>query len=122
MENRQLSSNIVNTYLSEIERQFSSPLNKIKSVYHYTTEDALYNILKTGEIRFSNIEDMNDPEELNHGWDIIKSYCQNEIKSTTWLNLIQNDFKLNHHVKIYVLSTTDKNDDLQPWGFYSNKC
>ena len=38
-------------------------------LYHYTNEEGLYGILKSGSIRLSDLFYQNDPSELQHGID-----------------------------------------------------
>lgn len=41
-------------------------------LFHYTNEEALFSILDTGQLWFTSIYHMHDPEELNFGFDMAR--------------------------------------------------
>lgn len=44
-----------------------------ESLFHYTNEKAFFNILDSGQLWFTSIYHMDDPEELNFGFDVARS-------------------------------------------------
>ena len=79
--------------------------NIIGSVYHYTTLDTAFEILKNSTIRLFGIAGMNDTSEINY------------VEEILYPNIIP-DIKTN---KTFILSCSiGKNDDLTLWRLYGD--
>lgn len=47
-----------------------------RELYHYTTDAGLYGIMQSGRLRVSDVFTMNDPSEIQHGYDIFFEQAQ----------------------------------------------
>lgn len=112
-------------------------------LYHYTSLEVLKNILENRTIRLTDYRFLNDPKELKFGINIFKNAIPKDatdyhfkIVSKALENLelgITNCLKIENDVIIpavtpnrtnfYILSMTDKRDDLALWNAYGkNGC
>lgn len=117
-------------------------------LYHYTSLEALKSIVENKTIRFTDYRFLNDPDELNIALDNFKEYIkaqiekqpENKAKIDRILNIIE-DIKVGGKITIedtgkvidkgklyafnkkvdswvYILSLTQKSDDLALWTMY----
>ena len=111
-------------------------------LYHYTSLEALKSILENRTIRLTDYRFLNDPKELYFGIDIFKNAIPKDTDEYHFkivlraLNNMENNitycFKIGQNViqafvpnktNFYILSMTDKGDDLALWNAYAkNGC
>ena len=117
-------------------------------LYHYTSIEALKSIVENKTIRLTDYRFLNDPNELNMAMDHFKDYLKFEkgkpslsqerinkiikilehIKAGGKINLVGTDkfiegrkilaYKNEPASYLYILSLTQKNDDLALWTMY----
>lgn len=93
----------------------------IKILYHYTTQQGLFGILKQKSILSSNIFFQNDRNEFYHGITLVKNYLMNKYKiPKKELQLIIDDI-LSHFqwANIFTFSLSEENDLLSQWRGYT---
>lgn len=123
-------------------------LNHIHYVYHYTSNDTLFAILehyrknknkKSLIFRASNIYNLNDPKEMEAGYDVVKSflneYEKEKIPETYWLYEVsckkENEIKCKEDYMVgskgyligtgivpYTVSFSARRDYLPMWSLY----
>jgi hypothetical protein len=92
------------------------------SVYHYTTQQALFNIFQTKTILVGNILQSNDPLEIKCGLDFLKELIQSA--NISGLKKIVNDMVENKYptdLFFFVFSTSQEGDSYQQWINYANR-
>lgn len=92
-----------------------------KHVYHYTTTPVLLEILKHGIIHASNVQFMNDSQEVSHAKDMIERiYTENFLNTNDEFNLIER-MNMFYNVKnVFVVSLSKKDDTLPLWYNYAS--
>lgn len=105
--------------------------------YHYTSVDALFNIVKNHSFRLTNLNSSNDLKELSYDYkEFIKDIeiLIEEEKNDTerdilkfYLKFINNDIKefkkrCSKRNDIYALCLSSKKDNLTHWDRYANNC
>lgn len=91
-------------------------------LYHYTNIDALISILQKKTFWLSNVELMNDKNEINYSLGIIEKALISLNISVSERNLLLSDFlelKKYSALKTYVLSFSLDKDSLILWNNYS---
>lgn len=95
------------------------------TLYHYTGSSGLKGIIENGNFHFTNIWQLNDPSELEHGYAharaIIKDFLEKGLiphdMSDKLEKLIANKQGL---ARFFVGCFSTKNDDLAQWITYAN--
>lgn len=111
-----------------IDEQFSSLTNNIsllETVFHYTSLDSLLKIVENKSLWFTNIGDMNDPEEMEFGQKIIEkiiiSKCARGDEVVQCIKdlgkVLFDDFS---YTPFYLFSCTQENDSYQQWINYGD--
>jgi len=54
-------------------------------LFHYTKEAALFSILDSGQFWFTSIHHMDDPEELNFGFNVVRELFNEAVERSTGL-------------------------------------
>ena len=106
---------------------------------HYTTAEALHNILKNGYVWLRNVSVMNDYSELRYGYDVFDKYFHNNYKNIfkydvfirdneSYLMRAWNEFKndeelvswyMNTHIMCFTEHNKDDNDgNIMFWQSY----
>lgn len=120
-----------------IDEELSLERRHAKSCYHYTSSEALINIVKENSLRFTHFEFLNDIEEFNYIFDLLDT---EELKSLEEYDFIKKGFeaigKDNENLlylepksngkfyrikqgNYYVFSASSINDSLPMWSYYS---
>lgn len=91
-----------------------------KNVYHYTSLEVLDKILKSGKLRFSKMNSLNDRTEYKHGIELLKKKIiefetKNNISNKFDINLLD---KFSFPNNLYSISFTQNGDDLVFWNSY----
>lgn len=121
----QIKKEIVLSFESAMEDIAHSYINDnlfaYKHVYHYTTTPVLLEILKNGIIHASNVQFMNDSQEVSHAKDIIERIFRENFPNTPdEFNLIER-MNMFYNVKnAFVVSLSKKEDVLPLWYNYAN--
>lgn len=98
--------------------------------YHYTSIDALYNIVSSKTFWLANAKSSNDKTENTLSIKKFKSILEEipyVIKNKTIKNAIETFFNYddkslpNEDNKFYILSLTNKRDNLAHWDRYSDR-
>lgn len=82
--------------------------DKRKTFYHYTSFQALIEILKSGKIRFSSPAGLNDITEISSKRTILKEKLDSEFDDT----------RMHYITKRFIFSLTDRYDNLNQWRLY----
>jgi hypothetical protein len=90
---------------------------KEEQLYHYTSLEALQDIIKNQSLRASNIYMMNDPNELVHGQKHICDWFSNDISNKLSWYLKGNSSK---RFSAFVFSLSEISDDMHLWEKYGN--
>ena len=105
--------------------------------YHYTSLEALYNIVQSKTFRLTSLRSSNDRKELSYNrGEFLKDFktvCENEKDENTrlWLNLFAENVDKNtakffkecagKHTP-YALCLSKKRDNLTHWARYASNC
>ena len=110
------------TDITNLFNNLDANMQTIKTVYHYTTKNAFYNIISDGSLRLSNIRRMNDPLEIKFGISVINHYLQQRDRIDI-ISFISNMFEnsITGEIPFYVISTSEDNDTYQQWINYSEQ-
>ena len=98
-------------YLKEEQALFDELImmrDKNRTFYHYTSFQALVEILKSGKIRFSSPAGLNDITEISSRNTILKEK----------LNGVLDDARMHYITKRFIFSLTDRYDNLNQWRLY----
>ena len=122
---------------------FKSNKQSDNAMYHYTSANAIINIFKEKTIRFTNCLFLNDVQEYNYIFFLIKELIETKFfneyyeklitevfgvldkKNSCWLSEIKQSGKIHFwHSEYYVLCGTTQQDSLPMWNYYvkSNGC
>jgi len=88
-------------------------------IYHYTSAEGLYGILKEQHIRMTNTSFLNDVSELRHGYELYFNAEFFEGKNSTMKSLLE--FEIRKKLMFnpsFICSFTQKKDDLRQWMSY----
>lgn len=111
-DNVDLSLEFALKFKSDFEFNFFKevfPKKQPSIFYHYTSLDALFNILKNGNVYLSPLTGLNDRKEVA----LVNEYmgaAHDRSNSTV----------LMYHNEQFILSCSKKNDDLQQWRIYGD--
>ncbi|MDV6375838.1 DUF2971 domain-containing protein [Deinococcus sp. ZS9-10] len=101
-----------------------SPTANYGEIYHYTSLETVQKILANETVRFTNIGLLNDTEEYNHSFGILKGIVEklkteysDEIVLLEYLDNIILD--LSEMPKIYVACFSRSKDQLSQWRGYT---
>ena len=114
-----------------------------KRIYHYTSPQGLYSILRNNTIRFTDCQFLNDKSEYKHIriplktaleetyyslhdkglGEILNNYIKDDYEWETLVNLSNDqetkDLKLKlYRMRYYVFCATDLSDSLGMWNYY----
>ena len=97
-------------------------------VYHYTTDAGLKGILESGKLRLTDICSLNDPSELNHGFEIAIRELRNMVaggssvsqRFANDLELVANSQTIQKSADFFVCSFSLCDDDLGQWRAYAD--
>jgi hypothetical protein len=102
-------------------------------LYHYTTDAGLYGILKSGCLRVSDVFTMNDPSEVQYGYDVFSRLAQLPIvrlaEASDFADFMRGVLSFQKHVVVGPLETlnyfctsfsTHSPDDLAQWRSYGS--
>ena len=97
-------------------------------LYHYTNDDGLRGILKSGQLWLTNIFKLNDPSEVSHGFDIgVKALTSSRADGTPQskefarvLEAFYNRVGIQGSAKFFVCSFSWHEDDLCQWRAYAD--
>ena len=105
------------------------------NIYHYTSIDGADSILKNRRLRFTRAGFLNDPEDCMVLLSIVKEHLKEGIDWGIYdirgnLNTIQEVYNkaplmdyllyLQKKIRLYVLSLTQKDDQMPMWNYYGN--
>ena len=82
--------------------------DRMKTYYHYTSFQALGEILKSGRIRFSSPAGLNDITEINSRNTSLKEQLDDELDAA----------RLNYITRRFIFCLTDHYDSLTQWRLY----
>lgn len=106
---------------------FSDDRPKQKTLYHYTGLEALKGILESREMWFTEISNLNDPQELIFGikymLKVIEKFCKKSESIDTLLCNLNHFLDLQEKDKLmsfYICSFCKKPDYLPAWRYYGN--
>ena len=110
------------------------PLDKLKYLYHYTSQRAAFSILEARTLRATDAHFLNDVSEIKHGADALKkALVKLEIANPSKHGLIEpavsfltdpfsedkkDAYKI-HRGNAYVVSLSTEGDDVSQWQKYA---
>ncbi len=122
-----LFENLPKNVIDNVFSEFDSYRIISNYVFHYTSLESFYNILKSGTIWFSNIQELNDPNEVNFGINTILTYI---VKKQTIRNRLRKIYREqkerefhnlgNIESNIFIFSTSTIPDNYQQWMNYGD--
>ncbi len=110
-------------------KNISKTIPKVDTIYHYTSQSAYLNIIKTKELWLSHISNLNDPQELSFGLKVIKENIENKITNDKsiileWINEIDpfntHETKNVFYEPIFLMSFSKEPDDMSQWISYGD--
>ena len=122
--------NLVRAYMAQadkIDHEFTeAPERRYKkTVFHYTDDAAMVEILKTGKLRLTDFTELNDPQEIEYGIRIARDVMAAEVeKGDDWVaafgEMFQRVFKegARDTTRAFVLSMSTAPDELSQWRAY----
>jgi DUF2971 family protein len=89
-------------------------------LYHYTSTDGLYGIIKTGKIWATSIQYLNDAAEFNIAFDVFTHLLSENTSVSNWWDkaMFCRNMKSMAKSLVCVCSLTAKNDLLSQWRGY----
>lgn len=125
-------SGAIDSVLWPVEKTL--PLDKLKHLYHYTSQRAAFDILRTRTLRATDAYFLNDISEIKHGADALKKALERlrsadperfeTIKSH--VEFLTDPFSVEkqhayalHRGNAYVVSLSTKGDDVSQWQKYA---
>ena len=120
-----------NFFLQTIYPEMRAHFKKIfapEYLYHYSNQFVLGEIIKTKQIWLSNAFDMNDPQEITFGTEIILNLLKQKMGDDSVIfKMIENcrsrnekAFATGHPNNVFIFSFSEKGDDLKQWIHYGN--
>ena len=107
-----------------LEKLQSISNKEFKSGIHFTSKKNFYNIIKNGEIFFSDLFEVNDQDEIKFGKETLLSHLT--LKYDIKLSHIQELFSLKETFKrqifVFCLAYEQRFDSLQHWAMYGDNC
>ena len=122
-DHKKASDAICDSFLNELA---STPIPPI--IYHYTDDHGLKGILETGNLWLTDLFNLNDPSELNHGirhaLDVLKSAAgegppEVKIFYDQFTRALDGNSESTAHYFVCCFSKTDK--DLGQWRAYADE-
>ena len=112
-----------NNFDSHIKKQLQIFDEKkyLDSLYHYTSLNTLELILSSNRLRFTCINYLNDPIEMEYGLNILGDYSQQSFPQT-YRKIQRYKKSLKFDKNLFVFSTSFNYDNLHCWAFYGDKC
>lgn len=113
---------IQSAILSEITQHFYSSEDESSSIYHYTSCDSLISIILKNEFWLSNIEYVNDKQEMDYSLGIISKAVEQSNTTSSFKEAFLKKFKKAKSgaaKSIYILSLCKDNDSLNLWNNYA---
>lgn len=97
-------------------------------IYHYTTDAGLKGILESGKLWLTDICSLNDPSELNHGFEIAIRELKNLVaggpsvsqRFANDLEIVANSQAIQKSADFFVCSFSLCDDDLGQWRSYAD--
>ena len=97
-------------------------------IYHYTTDAGLRGILKSGKLWLTDICSLNDPSELNHGFEIAIKELKKMVEDGSPLSqrfahdleVVGNRQTIQKSADFFVCSFSLCGDDLGQWRAYAD--
>ena len=89
------------------------------SLFHYTGRDSFELILKNKNIRYGKVNNLNDKDEIDFGWNIIKEAYR--VLFHKPFNELDFDSEISNP-DVFVFSTSQCEDNLSMWGRYGDQC
>lgn len=97
-------------------------LNKIPSLYYYTTIETMRFILQNGNIYATNLRYMNDAEEYSNGlMELQKIFNTHYVESKNTITAKKLDELLAGNTDIYSISFSTQRDLLSQWSMYAGE-
>lgn len=88
-------------------------------IYHYTPKKGLFGILESRSLHLTNIDYMNDPNELEYLNYYVESYKERNYISKNTVNYILNEVeRIKSYYDVFVFSTSDDKDSQILWKSY----
>lgn len=100
-------------------------------LYHYTSPEGFFGIVKSGNLWVTDFRSLNDYEEVTHGFELLKTYLNNEEMQISLcaavrphINALQDFFKfwcdqaVVNVENFYIFSLSRKPDQLSQWRAY----
>ena len=127
-------SGAIDSVLWPVEKTL--PLNKLKHLYHYTSQRAAFDILRTRTLRATDAYFLNDVSEIEHGANALRQ-ALNKLKTTDSrrfeaikpaVEFLTDPFSVEkqdayalHRGNAYVVSLSAKGDDVSQWQKYASR-
>ncbi len=99
---------------------------EVKNVFHYTSINALFNIINDKELRLTNAMYLNDREEFVNFIDVLKNRFNTGFKFDQFVLFLDeikenqlNGIEESHNLAYYIFSTCKSLGDLPMWNWYS---
>lgn len=96
----------------------------LRTLYHYTTQEGLLGIIESRSIWASEIRYLNDTTEFQTGLEVVSAALRARLddigsdEGDARGEAIFRDFATVEEAKVFVLSLTEKGDDLSQWRAY----
>ena len=124
MENL-LFKTIPDRVINSLFNEFDEHVNKYTTVYHYTSLESYSKIIENGEIWFSNIQSLNDPQEIKFGINTVINHLisDGEIRSKLKGITEKEEIFSNRSIiedNVFVFSTSTAADTYQQWLNYGD--
>ncbi|MCG6146605.1 DUF2971 domain-containing protein [Leptospira bandrabouensis] len=98
-----------------------------KLLYHYTDIQALQGIVTSGELWATHASFLNDSQEIIHALNLINTIFRKLISENnndnilkSFIENLKNYYSHHHHRDLFLISFSEKKDDLNQWRSYSN--
>jgi Protein of unknown function (DUF2971) len=114
-----------NPYVSEIEKLYS--YNLPHHLYHYCGQEAVLGILSSQQIRFSDVQYLNDKSEYKYGVDLVLDNIKklqsddNNDRQHTFLSLLYDTYQRPLSKTIFVACFCETENVLSQWERYAHK-
>lgn len=114
--------------IKKIWEAYNRPILK-NTLYHYTTADGIMGIIKSNSLWATNIDFLNDPNELNYGINLCNEILSeiSEIHETFkislqmfLISLLKNRQEKEIISELYIVSFCERQDVLGQWRLYGN--
>lgn len=95
--------------------------NKIPSIYHYTSVDALRNIISNNRLRASDFRFLNDSQEMYYTSKLINNIYEDKFKNNMYIKKLIDRYliELKNINNFYILSTSFNSDNATLWYNYA---